>query len=114
MRLKFGCRVGFHNDGPRAPVASWLREAATIVKAILDSKGTDVATIEPTADLASAVSCWRNVSLARWSLSALTSGSRAVVAQGRGFEFDFLHAVFRHVADRHDADQLTFSTTGGC
>jgi hypothetical protein len=23
-------------------------------------------------------------------------------------------AVFHHVADRHDADQLTFSTTGGC
>ena len=28
-----------------------------------------------------------------------------VVAQARGLEFDFLHAVFHHVADRHDAEQ---------
>ena len=31
-----------------------------------------------------------------------------VVAQGRGFEFDFLHAISHDVADRDDTDQPTF------
>jgi CBS domain-containing protein len=53
-RLKFGYRIGFITIGAGRVPDSGRRPAMT-VKAILDSKGHDVATIEPSADLASAV-----------------------------------------------------------
>jgi CBS-domain-containing membrane protein len=52
--LKFGCRTEFKtiDRGRRVPDPE---EAPMTVRAILDSKGTDVATIKPTANLASAI-----------------------------------------------------------
>jgi hypothetical protein len=47
------------------------------VKSILDSKGTDVANIEPSADLGPLSSCWRRIALAHWSLQGSDQRMRA-------------------------------------
>ena len=52
------------------------------VKAILDTKGIDVAIIEPAADLAFALSCWRHVPLARWSFWSRRAGRRYHLGTG--------------------------------
>lgn len=53
--MEFGCGPGSTTRSQGVGRVSDQGEATTIVKAILDRKGSDIATIAPTADLASAV-----------------------------------------------------------
>ena len=71
------------------------------VKAILDGKGTDVATIEPSADLASAIKLLAKRRMVRWSLSTPTSRSRASSPSGTSYA-NWLGAAQRHWSSRSD------------